>query len=226
MTVRLEKELERLKERLVAITDLVEDQVEKAIQSLSQRTPKVAEAVIERDSEIDDMEVDLEEECLKILALYQPVSFDLRYIVSVLKINNDLERIGDLAQNLAERCITVVECGQKEYPIEVEGMAEKVREALRHSIESLMTNNVAMAERVLKEDTEINAIHRKNHEDIRTLIKDNPEDTPFYIQFLSVSRYLERIGDLCTNIAEDVIYLVEGKIVRHSFSKLARKAKA
>jgi phosphate transport system protein len=162
------------------------------------------------------MEVDIEEECLKNLALHQPVAKDLRFLISVLKINNDIERIGDLSVNIAETALFLNLRKKIEPPFDLSKMADLVKNMVKKSLDALLQENVALAKEVLAEDQEVDEIHRNAYPIVTKDILEHPESADSYIRMLSVSRYLERIADYATNISEDVIYMVEGNIVRHT----------
>ena len=211
----LDREIADLKKKLLNLTAIVEKSVADAVKAVTSFDIEIAESVKSKDNEIDDMEVSLEEDCLKILALYQPVATDLRFIIAALKINNDLERIGDLAGNIANRSIKLSASKDKKSPFDVLPMTQKVQEMLRNSLNSLVELNLDMAKQVITDDQVIDDIYRKTYSSVSSAIKKNPEDTKVMISYLSVARHLERIADLATNIAEDVIYLIEGSIVRH-----------
>jgi phosphate transport system protein len=213
--MRLRRETDRLKKDILALSAVVEDAVQKAIVAAENRDPIMAKGVIQGDDEIDAMEVDLEEECLKILALHQPVAMDLRFIIAVLKINNDLERIGDLAANIAQRVISLSEYQDITIPSAITQMMEKVLPMLHKSLDALVNTDRDMATEVLTLDDEVDRIHRSAYLAIQRRIEEDPSHLSVLIQWLSVSRYLERIADQATNIAEDVIYMLEGEIVRH-----------
>lgn len=215
MTRHFQRELEHIKKKLLALSATAEESVLKATRAVGTRNKFLAEEVIEQDSEINQLEVELEEECLKILALYQPVAVDLRFIVAALKINNDLERIADLAANIAERSLAIAELKQIEPPFDFTNMTEKVRSMLTRAIDSLIKQNSALAYETCLADDEVDAINREVYKIIYSSLMKAPEHAEFMINYLSVSRHLERIADYATNIAEDVIYMVEGKIVRH-----------
>lgn len=215
MTIHLHKEIEKLKSMLLSLGADVESSVYKAVQALDKRDTALAEQVIAGDSPIDRFEVYLEEECLKILALYQPVAVDLRYVIAVLKINNDLERIGDLAVNIAERAIYLAKEEPVDVPFDFVGMAEKVRAMLKKALDAMVNQDARQAKEVCAADDEIDAIHKDMYPRIQEAITRNPKHMAALLQFLGVSRYLERIADHATNIAEDVIYMMEGDIVRH-----------
>ena len=175
----------------------------------------LAREVRQRDSDVDRREVEVEEECLKILALYQPVAVDLRFIVSALKINNDLERIGDLAVNIAQKARTLVAAPPMAIPFDLTGMSEKTQAMLRDSLDAMVNLDASLANDVCGRDDEIDRMKREIRRRGEKMIAADPERTKVLMRLLAVSRNLERIADLATNIAEDVIYMVDGKIIRH-----------
>jgi phosphate transport system protein len=215
MSRHLLYEIEKLKTRILALSDMVEQSVYQAVKSLQERDADTAQAVIDTDTDIDLAEVDIEEECQKILALHQPVAHDLRFIIAVLKINTELERIGDASVNIAERVRLLAEEERIGIPFDFLGMAEKAQTMLRKSLDALIKLDARLALQVIDEDDEVDAINR----DVYTLIEDsiqkNPEHVGSLIHLLGVSRHIERIADHASNIAENVIYLIEGRIVRH-----------
>lgn len=215
MLNRLHKEIEALKKQILMLVAEVEENVRMSLDALENRDTALAASVIEKDTRVDDMEVQFEEECLKLLALYQPVANDLRFIVAVLKINNDLERVSDLAVNIAERALFL--SSRKPVPIEFdfELMAEKAQDMLRRSITALITLDAKIAYDVCASDDELDEMNREMYQIIEKSVKENPQTIVEMLHYLGVSRYLERIGDHATNIAEDIIYLIEGQIVRH-----------
>ena len=213
--MRLHTEIESLKKRILALGAVVEAQLQMAVKSLETRDEKLAKQVIEGDPEIDQMEVDLEEECLKILALHQPVAIDLRFIIAVLKINNDLERIGDLAVNIAERATFLAVQPRVEFPFDFSSMSDKVKSMLKKSLDALVNMDGSLASEVCHLDDEVDQCNREVFRQINESIRNDIEKIKCFIHLLSVSRHLERIADLTTNIAEDVIYMVEGTIIRH-----------
>lgn len=215
MSAHLKKEIDNLKEELLALCTTVEDSFRQAVKSIKSRDVQLAKKVIDSDIKIDRMEVKVEEDCLKILALHQPVAIDLRFIITALKINSDLERIGDLAVNIAERSQFLSEQKPIDMRFDFETMAKKTQAMLKNSIEALVDIDCDLALRVCEADDEIDAINRQMYEQTKMQVKQNPEDIETLIHLLSVSRHLERIADHATNIAEDVIYMVKGEIVRH-----------
>ena len=215
MTKHFERELDWLKKELLELSALVEENVVKSIQSLKNRDERLAREVINSDDAVDHSEVALEEQCLKILALHQPVAGDLRFIVSTLKINNELERVADLAVNIAERSLVIMRQKVIDAPFDYTHMAQKSRAMLTRSIDSLIKMDTKLAHEVCTADDEVDELNRDVYTQVYRLIKEQPDNVEVLINYISVSRHLERIADYATNIAEDVIYLVEGKIIRH-----------
>ncbi len=215
MTVHFESALEKLKRSLLSLASLTEQQLGNAVLALNNGDRKLADEIIAQDNAIDEMEVDIEEECLKILALFHPVAQDLRLVISVLKINNDLERIGDYAVSIAERAKYLATQPVSQLDIDFLEMERKATWMLRQSLDSLIELNLDKARGVLIVEREMDQIHSDNINRIRVLITERPQHADLILQLLSISRYLERVADMATNIAEDVIYLIEGRIIRH-----------
>jgi len=211
----LEMEIENLKKLILSLSAKVEDNVYKAVKSLTERDSSIADEIIKSDPGIDDTEVTIEEECLKVLALHQPVAGDLRFIVAILKINSDLERMGDLAVNIAERAMFLATRERPDIPLDLPLMAEKTKAMMKKSLDSLMKQDAKLAHEVLETDDEIDAMNREMYARIQEAIRRKPEQLESLIHLLSCSRHLERIADHATNIAEDVIYMIDGVIVRH-----------
>ena len=222
MTKRLQREIEKLKQRILLLGARVEESLSMAVRSFAEQDRELARKVIEGDTAIDEMEVDLEEECLKILALYQPVAVDLRFIVAVLKINNDLERIGDLAANMAHRTCSLTEIGKARVPAELLATAGIVQHMLSKSLDALVNMDSKLALQVWHEDDLVDDAHRAMFQRVEEGIRQNIDDMEWLIHLLSASRYLERIADQTTNIAEDVIYLVQGDVIRHRVAVKSR----
>ncbi len=215
MGKHLERELGRLKRQILALSAVVEESVQRAVDSIQNRDADLARHVIQADENIDQMEVDIEEECLKILALHQPVAIDLRFIVAVLKINNDLERIGDLAVNIAERALFLATRGRTAPFFDFQGMARLVQQMLKDSLDALVNIDPSLARKVCISDDEVDEMNRQMFKEAEEMFRQQPEGSDVLLHTLSISRHLERIADLATNIAEDVIYMAEGDIVRH-----------
>lgn len=215
MSKHLEVELESLKAKLLSLTLLVEEAVKKAVTSISEQNKALAVQIIKGDVAIDEREVRLEEECLKILALHQPVASDLRFIVGVLKINNDLERIGDLAVNIAERALFLSKSSPIKAPIDLKEMGDQTYSMLKRCIDALIQSDINLARQVIQDDQIVDDMNREMYEKIFSSIKNAPDKVAENLQYLSASRHLERIADFTTNISEDVIYMVDGAIIRH-----------
>ena len=218
MTSLLHKELGQLEKQLLTLTAVVEESVQQAIKALSGHNRELAQKVIDNDDHINRLEVDLEEECLKVLALHQPVANDLRMIVAVLKINNDLERIADQAANICERALAISESPKMICPLELDKMGGKVIDMLEKALNSLVSADLEMARNVLELDDEVDAIHSGNYKSFKDYVRHHPDSVDIVLSYLTVSRHLERVADLATNIAEDVIYLNQGTIVRHTIA--------
>lgn len=215
MTVHLINAIEHLKKGILAVATVVEENLLKAVRALETRDPKLARNIIDGDDEVDRMEVALEEDCLKTLALHQPVAIDLRYIVAILKINSDLERIGDLAVNIAQRAEYLIAREKVDIDFDYRGMARKAERMVEKSLDALVHMDTALAREVCAADDEVDEMNRLVLERVQEAIRQDPQGMDRYLQYLLVARYLERVGDHATNIAEDVVYMVEGEIVRH-----------
>ncbi len=210
------RELSKLRKEVLAEAALVEEALEKAILAFETRDERLAQDVIDGDRRIDAMEIDVEEECLKILALHNPVAVDLRFIVTVLKMNNDLERMGDLTVSIARRAAYVAKRDPvMEMPPEFKDMIRAVRAMLKQSLDALIHSDEDLAAEVCRNDDEVDQYKRTINSQIRDRIVERPQDARTLLKMMDVARHLERIADLSTNIAEDVIYLVRGEIVRH-----------
>ncbi len=223
MTKHMEKEVDKLKQRILGLSSLVEDAVYKAVKAVNERDYARAQQVIDRDYEIDALEVEVEEECLKILALHQPVAIDLRFIIAVLKMNNDLERIGDLAVNISRRAQSLTKFPRLKRALDFEPMSDKVMSMLRKSLEALINLDSKLAHSVCEADDEVDKLNREMLTAISEGVRTHPEDGEILLHLISVSKNLERIADHSTNIAEDVIYMIEGEIVRHRAGAKAEK---
>jgi phosphate transport system protein len=215
MTRHIERQIEGLKEKILRVGTLVEEAISKAITALINRDTALAQRVIASDEEIDRMEVEVEEECLKILALYQPVAADLRFVVAVLKINNDLERMGDLARNIAKRVAQLAKSEPIDLPAEIRTMAMLTQEMVKQSLDAVVNADTALARQVREEDDAVDEARMQIRQKVLRGIKANPEQVESLLRINSVSKHIERLADMATNIAEDVVYMVEGEIVRH-----------
>ncbi len=215
MSKHFQRESDGLKKLFLTLSAQVEENVLLSGRAFKEMDADLARKVIDQDHEIDRLEIEVEEECLKILALYQPVAVDLRFIVAILKINNDLERIGDLGVNIAKR---VVVLSGKSLALDHFGFGiifDKVYAMLHHSLNALVSLDTAQAREVCVLDHEVDALKKQIDRKVEAAIQLSPEEVKSHLCVLSVGRHLERIADHATNIAEDVIYMAEGDIVRH-----------
>ena len=215
MAKHLIRELEKIKKKILTLGALVEERVRMVSDAVDNRDAAIAQKVVDMDWEIDELEVEIEEECLKVLALHQPVAVDLRFLVATIKINNDLERIGDQAVNIAERILTIAKRPAVDFVFDYAPMAEKAKTMLRMSLDALVKLDVDLAFKVITLDDEVDAIKDQAYDGIKEAIKLNPQRVGYLINLLLISRHLERLADHATNIAEEVVYLIEGEIVRH-----------
>lgn len=215
MHAHLGQAFRRLNKSLFTLSATVEENLHLAMQAVLNGQTDLVEKIRARDLEIDLMEVDFEEECLKILALHQPVAIDLRFVVAVLKINNDLERIGDLAVNIAEHAPDLAGKDPVDTARRLPKMAENAQSMLRKSLDSVVGMDSALAREVLAADDEVDSDYRDLSRIIRAELRNGGTSVDDQLPVMMVSKHLERIADLATNIAEDAIYMVDGEIVRH-----------
>ncbi len=218
MKIHFEQEMDNLRKMITTQATLVEKAVRNSILSISKRSEDLAYFVVVGDDTLDVNEVKIEEECLKVLALHQPVAGDLRMIVTLLKVNTELERIGDLAVNIAERSLHLFSMEKETKQLDFTTMFYEVSAALKNALDSFLCHDCDLAEKVIASDNVIDNLHRENIDRIKMLLKENPNEIESFLDFLTISRNLERIADSCTNIGEDIIYLEQGKIVRHSWN--------
>ncbi len=215
MTKHLQRDLDSLHQEILSLCATVEEMIDKAATAFTDRRPEIADEVIESDNIVDQKEVHIEEECLKILALHQPVAIDLRRIATVLKVNNDLERIADLAVNMAERARSLDEFPTFPLPAKLIGMASMASQMVRGALDAFVSLDAVTARRLIALDDTIDALNVEIIGELQTQMQKNPALVPPALYCFSATRHIERIADHATNIAEDVVYLVEGDIVRH-----------
>jgi len=213
---RFNADLEELRNKVLAMGGLVETQLSKAISAIVTGDSALGLKVANDDYKVNKLEVTIDEECSRILATRAPAASDLRLIVAIIKTITDLERIGDLAAGIAKQGRYLAGSGSCDVPYDLVGMAVKVRRMLRDSLDALTEKDAAIAHRVCEADDEVDAMDRLMYQEIRAAIRETPEKTEGLIRLQRVSQNLERIADHATNIAEDVIYLVEGEIIRHT----------
>jgi len=212
---RYEEELAHLRKLILEMGGLVERQIGDATSSLATSDRTLAERTIERDHEVNRYDVDIDEECLRLLALHQPAARDLRLITTSLKITTDLERVGDMAVNISERAIDLSETPAMPLQGDLPRMADTVRKMLRESLDAFVREDADLALSVCKEDDVIDAMHAQMFADVLGRMSRDPSLVVAGTATLFVSKYLERIADHATNIAEMVIFMVKGKSIRH-----------
>lgn len=215
MSIHLQRDLELLEQNLLNQSSMVERMVYRAVEALRELRVDVAQEVLASEETVNYREVEIEEECLKILALHQPVAVDLRRVATVLKINGDLERIADLAVNICERTHSLAMHPDFQMPQHLDQMAEAAISMVRDSLDAFVRLDVAAAREVCLRDDIVDDLHRQVISDLHALVEANPSDIEPALHFYSASRHVERIADHATNISEDVIYLVDGEIARH-----------
>lgn len=215
MARHLDRDMERLHRVILSLCTLVEEMIDKASLALREGRLDLADQVVEDDDYVDQQEVAIEEECLKMLALHHPVAVDLRRIATVVKVNNDLERIADLAVNIAERARGVREYSEFTIPEGVDPMVTRVTQMVRGALDAFVHLDVEAAREVIEMDDGADQMNADLIDKIKSIMMLHPELVPPALHCFSAIRHLERIADLATNIAEDAIYLVEGEIVRH-----------
>lgn len=215
MAKHFQRELERIKRLILSLGAMVEARFRDTCEAVESFDADLAQQVIKSDHEIDEMEVEVEEECLKVMALHQPVAVDLRFLIAVIKINNDLERIGDQAVNIAQRVKTIVKQEKSDFVFDYAEMAEKTETMLKLSLDGLVNFDIDAALKVVTMDDEVDEIKDKVYRLVKDAIQKNPDHVGYLINLLLISRHLERIADHATNIAEEVVYMIEGEIVRH-----------
>lgn len=215
MSKHLQRDLDFLQRDLLALAASVEEALHKAIAALVQRDSSLAKQVIDGDKAIDLEENHVEEECLKLLALHQPVAVDLRRIAGVLKINAELERMGDLAEDIAERAIHLADLPPIPMPARLQRMTDLTTSMVRQSLDAFVNADARLARVVCRLDDEVDRYNSEIIEEIIGMMKKSPDKVEQGLSFFSATRHLERIADHATNIAEDVVYMVEGEIIRH-----------
>ena len=226
MTKHLQHDLDALKKKILTMGSLVEEATNKAIASLVHRNPELAEEVMEGDDEIDLTELVVEDVCLKMLALHQPVAGDLRFIVAVMKVNNDLERMGDLAQNIAERAHFLATAEPIDVHLDFARMVDKVRTMVAQSLDALVNQDPQLARAVCAQDDEVDDLNKQMFVVLQELMHRDPSTIERAVHTLSVARHLERIADLATNIAEDIVFMVEGDVIRHHLERYVGQPRA
>jgi phosphate transport system protein len=210
-----QEELDQLKSRLLEMGGLAEERVRSAILGLVERDGALVDRVVAGDAPINQLHIEIDGRCVKLLALHQPMAVDLRMILSAVKINTDLERVGDLAINIAEAALRYLAHPSVKELIDIPRMADIAQTMLRDALDAFVTRDTALAQRVLDADDELDALKTQVFRDLLTYMLQSPQTIEPALDLILVSRHLERIGDHATNIAEDVIFMVSAKDVRH-----------
>lgn len=212
---RYAEELKKLREEILYMGGLVEDQIQKSVKSLVDRDSELAQVIIERDHEVNRLDVEIDERCIKLLALHQPAARDLRFITTGLKITTDLERIGDMAVNICERALELNQEPQLKPYIDIPRMARISQRMIRESLDAFVREDTELALKVCKDDNEVDQLNAQIFRETLTFMIENAQTISRATKISSLSKYLERIADHATNIAEMVIFMVKGKSIRH-----------
>lgn len=223
MERRLDHDLERVRQSLLKMGGMVENMVAKATQSLLDRNNQLSEDVIEGDNEVDHLEIEIDEACHLILGTKQPTAVDLRFLVAVMKINSDLERIGDSAVNIAQSVLQLNEQPPLKPYIDLPHLSELVQAMVRKSLDAFVRRDAALATEVCKSDDDVDGLYKQLFRELLTYMIEDPKTVSRALHLLLISRNMERIADHATNIAEDVIYYVEGRDIRHQHEETSSK---
>ena len=215
MTVHLQRDLDSLKKDIVHLGSLVQNSTQSVIEFLGTKSEQQLQNVLEYEDRINELEVDIEEHCLKVLALHQPVAIDLRFIIVIMKVNNDLERMGDQAVNISQRVKSLMDGPKLPISLPIDEMTNAVQKMVSLSLEALVSQDPAIAREVVDMDDIVDDLNAQTYDLIRETIQADPSLVTSAMSMATISSNLERIGDLCTNIAEEVIFMVEGQVIRH-----------
>jgi len=214
MLRHFDQELERLKEKVVFMGQMVEEMIRESVRALVERDETILDEVFCREGEVDSLMVQIDETCLRMLALHQPMATDLRFITSAIKINADLERIADQAVNIAQRAKELVNQPQVKPLIDIPRMGELAQQMLKSCLDAFVNGDEGLAMKVILADDQVDNLRDQVFRELLTYMMSDPMTIPRAIQLILVSRHLERIADHATNIAQDVIYIIRGKDVR------------
>ena len=215
MTKHLERDLNQLSNQISDLGALVSESTSKCMVMLQTFDRGIAKEIVEAEAEVNTTEVDIEEECLKVLALHQPVAGDLRFLIVVLKVNNDLERMGDQVVNIAERVSFLADKERVVADLDFVAMGDIASRMVSQSVKALVKRDSLMAREVLAMDDDLDAMHARTYRVIQDVMAGNPDIVIPAVSYLTISSNLERLGDLATNIAEEIIFMEEGEVIRH-----------
>ncbi len=219
MERQFEQQIEKLKKRLLKMCSLVDEQVDFAFKAIDEENVELAQLVIERDNKVDKYDVKIDKICQKIIALNQPVAMDLRLIMSAITMNTNLERIGDGAVNIAENFLVIKKKPDFIHRIKYFEMVKMVKEMIRNSIDSFINNDPKLAAKVIETDKIVDRYNEENHEILKDIMKEDPNNIDDAVALLVISRQIERLGDHATNISEDVYFIVEAQMIKHKYEK-------
>jgi len=219
MDRQFDQQLEKLKTKIMKMCSLVDEQVEMAIRLIDEEDSSLADIIIEKEKKVDKYDVKIDKICQKIFALNQPVAMDLRLIMSALTINTNLERMGDIAVNIVENSELIGKKPDWITKTHFAEMAKIAREMIRLSIDSFIQDDAQLAKKVIETDTILDSLNKENHKILIDIMKKNSDDIQAAVALLVISRQLERLGDHATNIAEDVYFIVEARMVKHKYEK-------
>lgn len=215
MSIHLIRDLESLHHHIMSMCAVVEDVVHRAVDELRHPDAAISRAIVDRDDEVDSWDVRIEEDCLKILALHSPMAENLRRVAAIMKIAWELERMADVAVNIAERAAGLVGVPDVQIPDKLHDMVQIALRMLRSSLDAFVRKDSRLAREVCGQDELVDALNREIIQDLLQMMKQSPDRVEPAMQLFSASRHVERLADHATNIAEDVVYLVEGEIIRH-----------
>ena len=218
MQRHFDDELAGLQQTLLAMGGLVEDQIRRAMRALTERDDALAQDVIDRDRQVNAYDVEVDEKSVELLALHQPAAGDLRFITTIMKVVTDVERIGDQAVNIAQRALELNQEPQLKPYIDLPRMAERAQRMVKESLDAFVGRDTQLARQVCAEDAEVDSLKEQIFRELLTYMMSDPKTIPRAIRLLLISRFLERVADHATNIAEMVIYMVESKMIRHSLA--------
>jgi phosphate transport system protein len=210
-----ERDLEKLTETLLRLGSCAERAIGQALRALTEKDPEIAREVMRRDEELDQLELEVDQICTDLLALRQPIARDLRFIITALKIAPEIERIGDLAGNISERAIELAAEAQLKPLIDIPRMASLTQGMVRDSLDAFVRRDVAAANEIISRDDKVDAIMEQLFRELFSYMMEDPKTISRALRLMMVAKYLERIGDGATNICEMVVYLVEGRVIRH-----------
>jgi phosphate transport system protein len=212
-------ELKDLKAKLLRMGGMVEDQIQGALRALVERDSRLAREIIENDHQVNTLDVEVDEDCLRLLALQQPTARDLRLVTTAMKISTELERMSDLAENVCERAIELNEEPQLKPYIDIPRMANWALQMVREALDAFVMSDAVLARKVTADDDFIDDLTQQLFRELLSFMIENPQTITRAIRITFIAKYLERIADHATNVAELVVYMVEGKIIRHTLGK-------